>query len=375
MAELTHHPVRVQLLMGPGVAVPAPRILVDALTEVTVQAGDGSTRSGFELVFRIPTGSTIATTFPVDVPVFRVIVAVTVNGVQEVLVDGMVNHLELTNEGTTSTLNVKGTDLLSVMDQIPFDGLPFPAMSPAMRVALVLAKYAALGCVPVVIPSLMEDVPIPVQRIPQQQGTDYAYVNALATKAGHVFYQDPGPLPGMSKLYWGPSIRIGLPQPALTFGLGRAYDNVKTLTFTVDRERKEIPIVYIQEPNSKAPIPLAIPDLTPLSPPLALVPPLPPKITKLKETANLSPLAAVMAGVAYAAQHSDAALASGTLDVRRYGRVLRSRQLVGVRGTGILHDGLWYVTSVTHQIKRGEFTQAFKLARNGVVTTVPRVPV
>lgn len=374
MAELTPDAVRVQLLLGPGVAVPAPRPLVDALTSIAVQAGDGSTRSGFELVFRIPTGSTIATVFKVDVPVFRVIVAVTVIGIQEVLVDGVVNHLELTNEGTSSTLHVKGTDLTSVMEYVPFDGLPFPAMSPAMRVLTVLSKYAALGCLPLVIPSLFEDVPIPVQRIPQQQGTDYAYVSALAAKAGHVFYQDPGPVPGVSKLYWGPSIRVGQPQPALTLGLGLAHDNVKTLAFTVDRERKEIPIVYIQEPNSKAPIPIPIPDVTPLNPPLALVPPMPPVIKKMKETANLSPVSAVLAGIAYAGQHSDAAFATGTLDVREYGRVLRSRQLVGVRGSGLLHDGLWYVTSVSHHIKRGEFTQTFKLARNGVVSTVPRVP-
>jgi len=375
MPDLSPNPVRLQLLLGPGIAVPAPRLLMDALTEVAVQAGDGSTRSGFELVFRIPTGSTIASSFPVDVPVFRVIIAVTLNGMQEVLVDGMVNHLELTNEGSSSTLHVKGTDLTSVMDQIPFDGLPFPAMSPSMRVLTVLSKYAALGCAPVVIPALMEDVPLPVERIPQQQGTDFAYVNALATGAGHVFYQDPGPLPGTSRLYWGPPIRIGQPQPALTFGLGRAHDNVKTLAFSVDRERKEFPIVYIQEQNSKAPIPVPIPDVTPLSPPLALVPPMPPKVKKLTQTANLKPVAAVMKGIAYASQHSDAAFGSGTLDVRRYGRVLRSRQLVGVRGTGLLHDGLWYVTAVTHELKRGEYTQSFKLARNGVITTVPRVPV
>lgn len=374
MANLTPDAVRVQLLLGPGVAVPAPKPLMDVLTEIKVQAGSGSTRSGFELVFRIPTGSTIPTSFPVDTPVFRVVVAVTVNGVPEVLVDGMVQHLDLTNEGTSSTLHVKGTDLLSVMDVIPFDGLPYPAMSPAVRVLTVLAKYAVLGCAPVVIPTFVEDVPIPVDRIPQQQGTDLAYVNALAADNGHVFYQDPGPVPGVSTLYWGPQIRIGQPQPALSFGLGRAHDNVKALTFTVDRDRKEIPIVYVQEPNSHAPIPIPIPDITPLSPPLGLVPPIPPKVKKLQNTANLNPLAAVMKGVAYAAQHSDAAFATGTLDVRRYGRVLRSRQLVGVRGTGLLHDGLWYVTSISHDIKAGEYTQTFQLARNGVVTTVPKVP-
>ena len=66
--------------------------------------------------------------------------------------------------------------------------------------------------------------------------------------------------------------------------------------------------------------------------------------------------------------------ASGSLDVLRYGRVLKARQLVGVRGVGAAFDGLYYVKSVTHNIKHGEFKQSFELARNGLVSTVPVVP-
>ena len=66
---------------------------------------------------------------------------------------------------------------------------------------------------------------------------------------------------------------------------------------------------------------------------------------------------------------------TGTLDVARYGRLLKSRQLVGVRGAGLPFDGLYYVKSVTHDIKRGEYKQSFTLARNGLISTVPTVPV
>ena len=65
---------------------------------------------------------------------------------------------------------------------------------------------------------------------------------------------------------------------------------------------------------------------------------------------------------------------SGTLDVARYGAVLKSRQLVGVRGAGEAFDGLHYVTSVTSRLTRGEFTQSFTLARNALLSTVPTVP-
>jgi hypothetical protein len=284
-------------------------------------------------------------------------------------------HHEISTNGPDATLRIKGKDLTAVMDVIPLDGLPYPAMPPAARVLLAVAKYAALGCVPLVIPSLLEDIPIPIDRIPRHQGTDYAYVKSLADEVGYVFYIDPGPVPGVSKAYWGPEIRVGAPQPALNLGLDAAHDSVTSLNFSFDKEKKELPVVFIQEPFSKIPIPIPIPDVTPLNPPLGLIPPLPPKITFLKDTAKLNPLAAAMKGIAYASQHSDSVFATGALDVARYGRVLKSRQLVGVRGAGEAFDGLYYVTSVTHQLKRGSFTQSFGLARNAILSTLPKVPV
>jgi hypothetical protein len=47
---------------------------------------------------------------------------------------------------------------------------------------------------------------------------------------------------------------------------------------------------------------------------------------------------------------------------------------VGVRGAGDAFNGLYYVTKVTHQIKRGSFTQSFGLARNALISTLPVVP-
>ncbi len=57
----------------------------------------------------------------------------------------------------------------------------------------------------------------------------------------------------------------------------------------------------------------------------------------------------------------------------RYGNLLSARGLVGVRGAGMAFDGLYYVSSVTHQLKRGEYKQSFTLSRNGLVSTVPEV--
>jgi hypothetical protein len=370
--------VRLQLFMGPGVPIPAPRAVIDAVQEVKVESGSGETQSGFELSFRLSNRSPLHTLFLLtggsSIPIFRVVIAVTLGGATTVLMDGVMTHHEIRSDGPTPTMVVKGKDLTALMDIVPLD-IPYPAMPPALRVLVAVAKYAAFGVVPLVIPSILEDIPIPIERFPRHQGTDYDYVRALAQEAGYVFYVDPGPVPLVSKAYWGPEIRVGVPQPALSLALDGPHANVKTLSFRFDKERKEFPIVFIQEPASKAPIPIPIPDITPLNPPLGLVPPLPPKIRFLKDTAKLNPLAAAMRGLAYASRHSDSVFGQGSLDVARYGHVLRSRQLVGVRGVGEAFDGLHYVTSVSSTLKRGEFTQSFSLARNALLSTIPAVPV
>ncbi len=94
----------------------------------------------------------------------------------------------------------------------------------------------------------------------------------------------------------------------------------------------------------------------------------------MRDTAKLNPVQAVAKGLAEASKSSDAVTGSGSLDVIRYGRLLKARGLVGVRGAGDAFNGLYFVKSVTHKIKRGEYKQDFELTRNGLVSTVPRVP-
>jgi len=95
----------------------------------------------------------------------------------------------------------------------------------------------------------------------------------------------------------------------------------------------------------------------------------------MDDTAKMSPLEAAAIGLAKASQSSDVISGSGSLDVLRYGRILKARQLVGVRGAGITYDGLYYVSSVTHDIKPGEYKQNFNLSRNGLISPTSSVPV
>jgi hypothetical protein len=370
--------IQLTLMAGPAVPLPVPRVVLDALRSVEVQTTAGK-RSVFQLSFTLSQRSPLHTLFLLSggaqIPLLRVIIVVTVKGGSEVLMDGVVTNHEVTGgEGGQASLVITGEDLTRVMDYIDFTGMLYPAMPPEARVALIIAKYAFFGMIPMVIPSVMIDIPIPTAHIPIHKGTDLCYINSLADEVGYVFYIEPGPRAGMNTAYWGPDIKVGPVQPPLNVDMD-AHTNTAGLSFSFDSEQATLPIIYIQEENSKAPIPIPVPDITPLNPPLGAIPPIPKSITPIEGSSKLSPIRAALIGLAKAAKKSDALTATGSIDVLRYGHLLKARRLVSARGVGPAFDGLYYVRSVTHKIQRGEYKQDFTLSRNGLVSTVPRVPV
>ncbi len=371
-------PLYLTLLVGPMEPLPAPKPLVDAL--VSVEVTESATgRSGFQLTFTLSDKGILETFFLLagssPLPVLRVVLLVTFPGIPQVLIDGVVLHTEVQPDAMSgsSKLVVTGKDLAAMMDLIDFSGLPYPGMSPDIRVLTILAKYAVFGVVPEVIPVPAPDIPIPMLQIPTQKKTDLQYIEALAQEVGYVFYMVPGPLPGMSQAYWGPQIRLGLPQTALNLNLD-TWTNVESLNFRYEPQNSVLPIVFIQEPFSKMTIPIPIPPVTPFNPPLGAFVPVPQKIEQLTETAKLNPAQALMKGFARSVATADVMTGEGTLDVMRYGQPLRARSLVGVRGAGLPWDGMHYVDSATHRIKPGEYKQSFVLKRNALVTNTPVVP-
>jgi hypothetical protein len=368
------------LMVGPVVPVPVPQSVLDALTSVEIKTtAEPCQPSGFELKFTLSNNSPLHTIFLLAggslPPVMRVIIVMTLNGTPEVLMDGVITKQKVTpgNDAGHSTLTITGVDLTAVMNDINFDGFPFPAMPVAARVALIILKYAMFGIIPLVVPPIMVDVPIPVEQIPRQQGTDWCYINQLAEEVGFVFYITPGPVPGVNKAYFGPQIKVGIPQRALNINMD-AHTNVESLSFDYDADKKTTPAIHIFIKAAKLSIKVPIPDISLLNPPLGLIPPLPKKTEPISDVAKLSPIQVALRGLSAASKSADAVTGHGTLNVLRYGRILKARQLVGVRGAGMAFDGLHYVTSVTHHIKRGEYKQDFTLARNGLISTLPKVP-
>jgi hypothetical protein len=376
--------VHLTLLMGPIVAVPVPKEVIDALQSVQVTTSVGA-RSGFQLTFSMGKNSNFEKVLiPAGFfdPMIRVIIIITLNGTPNVIMDGVITRQQVTasNEAGKSTFSVTGEDVSAAMDLIDFSGIPYPAMPAEARVALCIAKYAMFGIIPVIIPSILINVPIPVKEIPKHQGTDLAYINSLANEVGYVFYVEPGPAPGTNFGYWGPEVKVGIPQRALTINMD-AQTNTDALSFTYDGLAKTLYILFIQELISKAPIPIPIPDITPLNPPLGAKPPLPLHVKFITNepdqngTAKYSPIQAALIGLAKASKSSDVISGTGSLDVLRYGGVLQPRKLVGVRGAGFAYDGYYYVKSVTHNIKHGEYKQSFALSRNALVPSTGSVAV
>ena len=371
-------PLYLTMLAGPVAAVPVPKPLIDALTSVEVTE-TATGRSGFQLTFTLADNSILQTLFLLaagaPIPVLRVILVVTFGGLPQVLMDGVIEHHEVVPDTAhgSAKLVVTGHDISSLMDLIDFSGLPYPGMPPDVRVLTILGKYAAFGVIPEVIPVAVPDIDVPVERIPTQKKTDFAYIKELADDAGYVFYVTPGPLPGMNQAYWGPQVRIGTPQTALNINMD-SWTNVESLNFRYEPQSSVLPIVFLQEPTTKAVLPIPIPPVTPFNPPLGLAVPIPQKIEPLNDTAKRSPGQALMLGMAKAVANADVVTGDGTLDVLRYGQILRARSLVGVRGAGIAFDGMHYVESATHRLKQAEYKQSFTLKRNALIANMPVVP-
>jgi hypothetical protein len=370
--------VSLTLYSGAVTTSPVAREVIDALESVEVTSTTEGV-SGFQLSFTLSNRSPLHSDFLIQAgtnPLLRMIIVANINSTQEVMMDGVITNHQVSagSQPGESILTMTGEDLSKVMDLIDKSGLPLPAMPANARVVAILAQYAMFGLIPAVVPSPYLDVVLPTAMIPAQDGTDLQYIQLLAKKAGYVFYVDPGPKRGMSTAYWGPPINWGKEQPALNYDMD-AHRNVESLNMSFNTADAAMPVVYVQNQLTKFPIPVPIPKINPLRKPMGLVPPSITNFTPMRDTAKLPVVNALLLGLAEAAQSADAVTASGSLDVARYGRILKARALVGVRGTGIAFDGQYFVKSVTSTLKRGEFKQRFELSRNALVSINKKVAV
>lgn len=383
------------LYVGSSSLEPAPESLTRALQRVEVHRTDAAP-SGFQLTFHaerygsstdepLLAGGQLA-------PFQRLALVATVSGTPQVLIDGYVTRQELApNEGAGgSTLTVTGEDVSVKMDlfEISFE---WPAMTDFLIAEAVLVKYALIGIVPEVEPTVSDLVPFGY--VPQQNSTDRCWVQQLAAQNGNLFYIKPGPTVGKNKAYWGPPVRTGTPQRTMSVDVG-PFSNVDSITFAYDALAPTVTYGAVQVYN--VPVPLAVGAST-RSPALATDPALGDyssllsnplsffdQLLSLKVRGSLlqhqgyNYVKAATIGQAKVDLSTDQVVtAEGELSTSRYGAVLDAPGLVALRGAGTSYDGLYYVKQVTHEITTVEgswdYKQKFTLTREGVGTTVEEV--
>lgn len=374
--------LRLLLLMGPGVPLPAPPTIGEALRSLEIREREEG-RSGFEMVLETGRGGPWdLLDFPLLVmpqlrPFARVCVVGQFNAAVEVLLDGVITGRSLSPGsapgGTTLTLTGEDAGVLLDLEEKRRE---FPGRDITLIVNEVLLPYLSQRILPDVRPPLIPDPALPIERVATQQGTDLQYLRGLAEMCGHVLTFAPGPAPGFTTAYWGPPTRIGLPQPALSVDMGPAT-NVLSLRFEANALAPATVMDEAVDDRSGTVLPVFA--FAPARPPLAALP-----AWLVNQPHVRQRLLPAGQGAGYAAalgraqamvdSASEAAVtARGELDVARYGGVLRARALVGVRGAGWTHDGLWRVTSVGHSISRGQYRQSFTLAREGDGSLTPVV--
>ncbi len=371
--------VHMTLLIGQGVPRPATTLVMEHFVSAEIAISDRE-RSGFELVFDAVRANNLAGVFPIMAERglqagARVVVMATIGVKPSVLIDGIVETAEFKpSEGEgPAKLHVRGKDLTFAMDREERE-VAHPAQGPGEIAALVLLRYAQLGVIPLVIPPTTAERPNPVDRVPMQRGTDFAYLTELAEAHDSIFTLIPGPVPLSSVAYWGPLPRVGVPQRAITTDMG-PETNVAGLTF--ENTASEAATVSGQVQDRQSGQSLPVQSVAPLRPPLAAMPALAnPSVTRrnLFQT-NGAPTGAQAMGEAQAQSDAttDTLKVTGDLDTGDYGAILSPRGLVGLRGAGLDHDGFYYVQSVVHKISSGAWLQSFTLNREGTGTTTPVV--
>src|SRR5215471_19141780 len=101
--------ITLQLYIGPLVPIPTPKVVMDALTELSVTVNDVG-RSGFQLSFTVSNTSPLHTLFLLTggspIEILRVVIVVIVSGTPHVIMDGVVTNHQIapSSEAGYSTL-------------------------------------------------------------------------------------------------------------------------------------------------------------------------------------------------------------------------------------------------------------------------------
>lgn len=355
------------ILMGAEVPEPVVPAINVALKRIEIIHND-SERSGFQLSFSLARKVTMGQADyellkePQLQPFNRVVILITWQGKMTRAMDGIITHLQIIPGDTpgAAELIVTGEDISLLMDQEE-KIVTHPAQSDTTIVNQIIANYAKYGLVPNVISPSNNSTPDPTGHVPIQYGSDWAYLQELAQRHGHIFYVNSED--GVA--YWGPPQKTGSAQAPLSINLANDSNAFKLRFY----HRVLAPATYtalIQDSGSN--------DVSSLTtqkserPQLAKLPAMKQahRILQLQGTGGLNYAQAQALAQAKTDFSTDGVItAEGELNVSVYGTPLRARSLVEVRGAGSQYNGKYYVKRVTHILQVGSYQQQFLLSREG----------
>ena len=363
--------VRLQLMIGQKVPLPAPYAVMESFVSLEVNSNDRE-RDGFQMTFTLGKDSLIDYGLLLNGyfdPPNRIVIAVSFGVVFEVLIDGVITSHQVvpSNRSGESTLIVTGEDI-SLMLDLEDRSRTHPHQRDSEIVKNLLKNYETFGITAKV--TTTTDEPAEINRVPSQQESDLGYIWRLAQRNGFVFSIEPT-TPGKSEAYWGPDNRSGQPQPPLSMNMGPQTNVDQPINFGFNVLGPVAPQVTILEPITKTAITIPIP--AGLHPPLASRPARALRRLISRESAHLDSSQGLLRALSSTTESSDAVTATGEVDTVRYGQPLRARRLVSVRGVGASYNGDYYVKQVTHRIRQGAYMQSFTLTREGIGAQKPRV--
>ncbi|HMR33006.1 MAG TPA: hypothetical protein PKA13_11705 [Geminicoccaceae bacterium] len=290
--------------------------------------------------------------------------------VPETLVNGYVRDIRLLNGDRPgqARLEVVALDATATLMNHIEQPMPYPNQPDNVVATQMFARYGIVAT-----PATVWPVP-PTRSMLDVQTTvrspDIRYLKRAARLHGHELYLQPEPFSGIDVAHFHPPFTAFPTQGVLSADFGQAT-NLSGFNVSYDALRPTMALGVAVDPRTKAPIPAVAPIATepPMGAEPALLRPLVPGVTRpvMRDAAN--PAEAIAQARSLANRTSRALKGSGTVDGLKYGRILRAGLPVAIRGAGRQHSGNYYVTKVTHTIRRGGYSQGFEAWRNAVGLT------
>jgi len=370
--------INLTLLIGPTLPAPAPDYIMNAIQSVEVTNTD-SGRDGFQIHFSIGrSGVKDLLDYrlikdPLLTPFNRVRVMVTIGVMQNVLIDGIITHHQFNpnNEPGQSTFTVTGEDV-SVMMDMEEKSDTYEHQSPGDIVKKIVDNYHSfIGSIQIGSSGPINKQPSNEETTPSQTETDWAHIQSLSGSFDYIFYVEP--TSSSTKAYWIPSKPdMGQPpQKKLLVNMG-PDSNLNSISFQYDSMTPMMVRAYQFSNSSNAVASSPTIDVKTYSPSLelsakpALVSQSNVKIKQMRDTDKKDSSQIQTIAQAMVDNARNVIAGSGEIDTAAYGDVLRARKTVELIGVGYSYDGKYYVKSVTHSIKLGEYKQSFSIVREGI---------